>query len=507
MSGLPTRGTLEEHPLPSLLLQLAAANATGTLRITAGGDRAEVLLAAGHPVRCEGGTAAPGVVEWLEERGELAADAAERARTTARAKDSAPEQALLGLKLATPQRIVEALRALTARRLVALGRHERGTFELEAGTALPAGAEALRADPLPIAQEIAEAVWRPDRMLGELMADTQGPVRLTESGRERAARLAPRDGVADLVAALEDGAGIWSALGSATRAGPIAALWVLVRTGSLEPAPAGAADTAPPEDATDAEAADGSVPAAPEPEIEIEIAGAAAETETADTTGTTANEAVGAADDAAAVLRAEILEKHDHLGEIDHYTLLGIGRDATAGQVKRAYLQAAKRFHPDALARLGLQDLKAEAGEVFAQIAKAQTALSDADSRRDYDAALDGHRAVDADQVAQAEILYRKGEMLMRAGNFREAVDYMEASTELWPEDPAYHAAFGWCLYKNHPPDEERAREHLTKALEIDAEFAEAHLRLGIVLKALGDKEGAARHTKRGKELDPNARA
>ncbi len=57
------------------------------------------------------------------------------------------------------------------------------------------------------------------------------------------------------------------------------------------------------------------------------------------------------------------------------------------------------------------------------------------------------------------------------------------------------------------PPDEARARDELQKAIQLDGDFAEAHLRLGIVLKTLGDGDGAAKHTQRGKSLDAKAKA
>src|SRR4030095_5497435 len=54
------------------------------------------------------------------------------------------------------------------------------------------------------------------------------------------------------------------------------------------------------------------------------------------------------------VLALEVSQKYVRLDELDYYALLGIDRDAAPAAVKRAYLDAAKRFHPDALARAGL---------------------------------------------------------------------------------------------------------------------------------------------------------
>jgi curved DNA-binding protein CbpA len=175
--------------------------------------------------------------------------------------------------------------------------------------------------------------------------------------------------------------------------------------------------------------------------------------------------------------------------------------------VKRAYLKAAKRFHPDALSRLGLEALKREANELFAAITRAHEVLSDAARRREYDAALAGHVQVDADRVAQAETLYRKAELLMRAGQFQAALEFAQGAVGLWSEDSAYQGALGWCLFKKTPPEPERAREHLERAVALEPRDAVAHLRLGVVLRAAGDAAGATRATTRGRDLDPKARA
>ena len=190
-------------------------------------------------------------------------------------------------------------------------------------------------------------------------------------------------------------------------------------------------------------------------------------------------------------MRDEVRDKHARLKELDFYQLLGVERDATPAQIKRVYIQAAKRLHPDALSRLGLDELKQQANELFAEIAEAHSTLLDAKQRQSYDASLDGHSAVDANQVAQAEALYRKGEILLRAGNFTGALDFLEAAARLWPEESDYQSAYGWALHRKNPPESERAREQLERAIALKGDSAEAHKRLGLVLKALGEDAAA----------------
>ena len=64
----------------------------------------------------------------------------------------------------------------------------------------------------------------------------------------------------------------------------------------------------------------------------------------------------------------------------DYYEILGVGRDASADDVKKAYRQAALKFHPDRN-----PDNKEEAERKFKEASKAYQVLSDPDKRAQYD--------------------------------------------------------------------------------------------------------------------------
>lgn len=64
---------------------------------------------------------------------------------------------------------------------------------------------------------------------------------------------------------------------------------------------------------------------------------------------------------------------------MDLYILLGLAREATVGDIKRAYKRLARRYHPDINPGDGM------AAAQFRQIAEAYETLSDPDRRRQYD--------------------------------------------------------------------------------------------------------------------------
>lgn len=65
--------------------------------------------------------------------------------------------------------------------------------------------------------------------------------------------------------------------------------------------------------------------------------------------------------------------------EKDFYKTLGVSKDASDAEIKKAYRKLARKYHPDA----NPGDAKAE--EKFKEIGQAHQVLSDKESRAQYD--------------------------------------------------------------------------------------------------------------------------
>lgn len=70
----------------------------------------------------------------------------------------------------------------------------------------------------------------------------------------------------------------------------------------------------------------------------------------------------------------------------DYYEILGVDRNATLEEIKKAYRRLALKYHPD-------RNPSKEAEERFKEISEAYAVLSDPEKRRQYD--LYGHAGIE----------------------------------------------------------------------------------------------------------------
>jgi Flp pilus assembly protein TadD len=505
MKSLPASGKLSETPLPALLLELSKTRFTGALSLARERTTKRVLWRDGAPILAESNLASETLGVTLLDSGKLTREDYSKVVGYVQLKSCKEGKALLDLKLLEPKGLFLALKEQLRRRILECFGWPEGAWSLDPKQVPPADTQAFRLDPRVLAQEGIESHWSPERVLGSLGERLGRTVRATESRELLAARLRPSAGVAELLDGLDGSCTLGEAIRRAGAPGALSAAWVLDASGLLSyPDSADKKAKGSPSAGKEGEFEDSEL------DIEITVSGkGSARPATQAPAGATAKraakEAGGRESPEAAALRKEVTEKHARV-DLDHYALLGVPQNASPGDIKRAYFSAAKRLHPDALSRTGLEALRKPANELFARIAKAYAVLSDPKARRDYDNDAAGGDEGEAERIAQAETLYRKGDILVRKGAFQDAIQFLGPAVELWPEEAEYHSALAWALYKKGKSEPQPAREHLSKAVKLDPKNAVAHYRLGVVLRALGEQDAAEKELALAKRLDPKTK-
>jgi len=497
MSSIPEDGHLEDRDLPTLLLELLRGRFDGALELSRERTRKTFVFQEGAPVSSESTLASESLAAQLLELGRISAD--DHARVVSHSgRHQCPEaKSLLALRVLEPRQLFDAMKEQLSARLTECFSWPGGRFHVDAAVPPPPNAAAFRSDLIPTVQAGIAAHWSRDRVLTDLMPHMEEHPRPNKRFTGIAARLVSDPSVESVIEAFDGSHTLWQVLQHASTPVALAGAWILNASGALDHHATAECDgTAPP------------LPL-PDRDIEIYIEEGPAEGYQAVRSTAGPKRLPRKLRERAKTLRREIAEKHARLRELDGYALLGVPRDADAATLRRAYLQAAKSFHPDALTRLGLDaEVREQANDVFAAIGKAHAALSDVRSRREYDASLsiDGAE-LDAERIAQAEISFRKGEILIKTGNFRGALDFLRPAVELWPEECAYQSALGWALFKKEPSEPEAAREYLEKALHLDPKDATNLVRLSAVLRSLGEEQAANAAAGRAQQIDPTAAA
>jgi tetratricopeptide (TPR) repeat protein len=490
MVAIPEQGRLEETPLARLLLDLHRARFEGTLELRRDRMQKTFLFQEGVPVFAESNLASETLGVQLMDAGRLSREDHARVSQHVSQHRCKEGKALLDLGLIEPKALFLALKDQVRQRIVDCFGWPQGSFRVMPSEGPGREAQPFRADIYALVQEGIETHWAADRVLADLAPHMQARVTRTRRLSRMQDRLRSDESVEALIDALDGTRTLWRALQSARTPRALAAAWLLDAAGAL----AYGTDASP-------------VPsAAAEPTVEILLsqepspAGPARARDAAPDTA-----AVGGAD---AELRAEIAARFARLDELDYYALLGVGSQASAAEIRRAYHDAARRYHPDALARAGLEgELRAKAGKVFAAISRAQATLVDPARRRAYDTSLDSDESdLDAERIAAAETNYRKGEILMRQGNFRGALDYLRAAAEGWPEEATYQSALGWTLFKKTPSEPPQARVHLERACALAPQHAQSLYWLATVLKALGETVASATLFAKARAIDPDVK-
>ncbi|HEY8153498.1 MAG TPA: DUF4388 domain-containing protein, partial [Myxococcota bacterium] len=360
MEQIPEHGRLDEIPLPRLLLGLQRQHFGGAVTISRERVGKRFLFREGLPIFAESNLASESLGVQLMDAGRITRADYNRLVSHVESEKCKEGKALLDLGLLDAKGLFLALKEQVRIRLLECFGWPHGDFFVDPSSEPPADAQPFRAEIFSLLQEGIETHWSSDRVLSDLHTRMELFPELAPRSEKITARLRSDESVQSLLAALDGTRSLWKVVQAARTPRGLAALWVLDAAGALAYRDAAKPDSElDPCEAPQIEIVTTAEPAAPRARRAAAPAAARREPSEAESQAT-------------AQLRREIGAKHARLAELDFYQLLELPADCDAAAIKHAYHVAAKTYHPDTLARSGLDaDARAEANRVFAEISKA----------------------------------------------------------------------------------------------------------------------------------------
>ena len=208
----------------------------------------------------------------------------------------------------------------------------------------------------------------------------------------------------------------------------------------------------------------------------------------------------------------------------DHYEVLDISRLASSEEIKNAYHELARRFHPDRFHQSDPQ-LRTRVESAFARIAQAYEMLRDQALRADYDArritkpAATGQKSAPAAKGAngakqsapqadasRAETSFQHGLNALKRNRPDEAIRFLAEAAMLSPREARYRAHYGHALIRQSTT-RRIAETELQAALALEPENASYRVMLAELYKQLGLQRRAEGELERALAADPKNEA
>lgn len=198
-------------------------------------------------------------------------------------------------------------------------------------------------------------------------------------------------------------------------------------------------------------------------------------------------------DPAESVLRGELAQMAARMRGKNYFEVLGVPESVTDDGVRRAYVELAKKTHPDRYSNAS-DAVRRLSEEIFGLVSKAHETLSESRRRAEY--LLErrrGERAAaeleEGQRAVQAELQFQQGEVKLKRRDFSGAVESFQWAVKLYPEEGEYHAHLGWAKYLAEPNDRtvlKEALENVKKGAKLAPDREKPYLFLGRLYQAAG---------------------
>jgi hypothetical protein len=196
-------------------------------------------------------------------------------------------------------------------------------------------------------------------------------------------------------------------------------------------------------------------------------------------------------------VRAVIMEMVAKLEKSTHFEILGVAVDASPEEIGKAFVRAARQFHPDRLGGAGLSDLQPVAEKILARINEAAMVLGSPPRRAEYCESLKAgaQTSQNLPTLLEAENQFLKGEVFLKKGDYPKAIEAFNAAVKNNPGEPQYQAYQAWARFEDPRSRKEVIVRETLKILEgvlrERPRFGRGHYWVGQLWKFLNESSKA----------------
>lgn len=194
-------------------------------------------------------------------------------------------------------------------------------------------------------------------------------------------------------------------------------------------------------------------------------------------------------------------------GRMDYYQLLGLTNAASFNEIKTAYFDFAKKYHPDRISTAPDPEIKDKANFVFAEINKAYETLSNQDKKNEYDSKgykeVGGPEGAQENLIEKGRLLYRRAKGMYNQKKFWEAASIMDEAVQLDSKKASYYLLLGLSQI-NMPALRRMAAANLQKAVDLEPWNVEAFTALGILFLTEGQPKRAEGFFRKTLSINPD---
>lgn len=170
--------------------------------------------------------------------------------------------------------------------------------------------------------------------------------------------------------------------------------------------------------------------------------------------------------------------------DLGHYDVLGVAANASLAEIKAAYHEAVKHYHPDVHSYLGDDSLKDKLSDIFSYISVAYSTLSNPEKRREYDKVLTIEPARLAAVQVKARAAFEEGKKHLKEKNYHDAEHSFEVAIYYDTTIAEYHFHYGLTLAIQNKFRE--AEKEFEGARRLEPHNARYLTELGLVFLELG---------------------